>query len=176
MKLNIFKHIIVLMGIFCVASPSLAQKYPPRITLVLDHYSSNRIRLAVGSEIYYKLRGDKNLYHDYIDEFWEADTAVLLVQSKVLVKLYEFDAFYFRRNWVRAGSTGLGFIGGGFGLAAITAPLFPVRFYDPTESAIIGGTSLVLSQAVKLFRWKKFKIREGKSRIRIVNTSFGPMG
>jgi hypothetical protein len=175
MKLHFIIHLIFWSGAIFFAKPVAAQRVLPRVHLVLDYYGAKRVRLPAGTEIHYRLKGDRNLYRDYIGEFWEADSAILLVQARTLVKLHEFEAFYFRRKWVRAGSAGLGFIGGGFSLAALTAPLFPVRYYDPAESAIIGGSSLVVSQGIKLFRWKKFKIRPGKSRVRILNTSFGPI-
>jgi hypothetical protein len=175
MKIHFFIQLIFWTGAICLAPAVVAQRVLPRVHLVLDQYGAKRIRLPAGTEIHYRLKGDRNLYRDYIGEFWEADSAILLVQARTLIKLNEFEAFYFRRNWVRAGSAGLGFIGGGFTLAAISAPLFPVRFYDPAESAVLGGSALLLSQGIKLFRWKKFKVRPGKSRVRILNTSFGPI-
>ncbi len=167
----------LLWGLLLGVTPAQAQsdRPPAEVNLVLDRYGGKRIRLPQGAEIRFKLKGSPQVYTDYIAEFWEADTAVLLLQARTLVKLRDFDVFYFRRGWVRTTSAGLGFIGGGFSLAALSAPLFPVRYYDPAESAVLGLSALTLSQGVKLFRWKKFRVVPGRSRARILNTSFKPV-
>lgn len=140
--------------------------------LMLDRYGLKRIRLPEGSEIYFKLVGEKRKTRDYIGEIWEKDTAVYLVQSKQAVGLNEFRSFHFPRNHIPMLSRQAVFVGSGFLFAAAVADLIPARIYDRGESALIGASFLAISQPIKLFRWKNFKIKPGKSRVRIMNTSW----
>lgn len=139
---------------------------------MLDRYGIKRIRLPEGSEIYFKLLGDKAKNRDYIGQIWEQDSAVYLVQSKRAVPLHEFYSFHFRRPHIDFLSRQMAFVGAGFLFAAAVAELIPTRLYEQGESAVVGGAILASSQALKLFRWKNFRIKPGKSRIRIINTSW----
>lgn len=139
---------------------------------MLDRYGLKRIRLPEGSEIYFKLAGEKSKIRDYIGEIWEKDTAIYLLQSKQAVPLNQFQVFYFPRRHIPMLAKQAVFVGCGFLLAAAVADLIPTRFYDQRESAIIGGSFLAISQPMKLFKWKTFKIKPGKSRVRIMNNNW----
>ncbi|WP_448520027.1 hypothetical protein [Rhodoflexus sp.] len=166
--------IVLATGLAGIALPAAAQKLGTVSGkfIMLDRYGTKRIRLPEGSEIYFKLNGDKRKTRDYIGEIWEKDTAIYLVQSKQAVPLQDFESFYFPRNHISSLSGKAVFVGSGFLFAAAVADLIPNRFYDQRESAIIGGSFLVLSQSIKVFKWKRFKVKPSRSRARIINTSW----
>lgn len=170
--------IVLAFGLVGGALPAVAQKLGAVSGkyIMLDRYGLKRIRLPEGTEIYFKLQGDKRKTRDYIGEIWEKDTAIYLVQSKQAVPLHEFRSFHFPRRHVSMISNQAIFVGCGFLFAAAVADLIPARLYDQRESAIIGGSFLVFSQSVKVFKWKNFKIKPGKSRARIMNNSWEHAG
>jgi hypothetical protein len=166
--------IVLATGLAGLALPVTAQKLGTISGkyLMLDRYGTKRIRLPEGSEIYFKLAGEKRKTRDYIGEIWEKDTAIYLVQSKQAIPLRDFQSFYFPRRQVTMVSNQSIFVGCGFLFAAAVADLIPTRLYDQRESAIIGGSFLVFSQSIKVFKWKKFQIKSGRSRARIIDTSW----
>jgi hypothetical protein len=166
--------IVLPVGLVTLALPVAAQKLGTISGkyIMLDRYGAKRIRLREGSEIYFKLNGDKRKTRDYIGEIWEKDTAIYLLQSKQAVPLRHFESFYFPRKHIPILSSQAVFVGCGFLFAAAVADLIPTRMYDQRESAVIGGSFLVFAQSVKVFKWKKFKVKPGKSRVRIINTSW----
>lgn len=167
-------RIVLTIGLAGLALPVAAQKLGTVSGkyIMLDRYGAKRIRLPEESEIYFKLVGEKRKTRDYIGEIWEKDTAVYLVQSKQAIPLRDFQSFHFPRKHIPMLSNQAVFVGCGFLFAAAVADLIPTRMYDQRESAIIGGAFLAISQPMKLFKWKNFRIKPGKSRARIIDTTW----
>lgn len=140
---------MVLMGLI---AESNGQQY-----LVLDRYGSKRIRIPIGSEVVYRLKGDDRIYRNYITEL--TDSIVIMGNRDVYLKLNEFDSFYFDRPmWTRL-RQGTMVIGTGFLVSAAVHPLVDDPFYDQSSSAMIGLVSIGIGQSFRLFERKRFKLR-----------------
>ena len=145
---------VLLIGLMGSAT---AQQY-----LVLDRYGTKRIRIPVGSEIVYRLKGDDRIYRNFITQL--TDSIVIMGNRDVYLKLNEFDSFYFDRPFwtrLRQGTTvmGLGFLAG-----AAVHPLVDDPFYDQQGSATLGLTIIGIGQTLRMLERKRFKIRNN-SRI-----------
>ncbi len=145
------------------------ERLSPQKYLVLDKYSLHRIYLAQGTAIRFRLKGEKTIYNDHIEELNDKDSTIFLAGAKIGIPLKEFAQFYFDRRWLNFSRAGLGFMGGGFLASAAVHPLMGANAnYDPREQAIIGASALTLGQITKIFRTKKFRIGKN-SRIRILD-------
>jgi hypothetical protein len=145
------------------------EKIVPQKYLVLDKYSLNRIYLAEGDAIRFRLKGEKTIFNDHIEELNDKDSTIFLAGAKIGIPTQEFAQFYFDRKWLNFMRAGLGFIGGGFLFSAAVHPLIGQNAnYEPKEQAIIGASALVLGQTTRFFRTKRFKINKN-SRIRILD-------
>ena len=141
----------------------------PQKYLVLDKYSPNRLYLAEGSPIRFRLKEDKNIYNDYIEELNVKDSAIYLAGAKIYIPVKEFACFYFDRKWVNFSRAGTGLLGGGFLFSAAIYPLMGNNAnYEPKEQAMIGGSFLVIGQGLRFFKVRKFKINNN-SRVRIMD-------
>lgn len=146
------------------------EKLLPQKYIVLDKYSPKRIYITEGEAIRFSLKGDKAIFNDYIEILNETDSTIFLSGAKINIQMREFSTFYFDRAWVKPVQSGLGFIGGGFLLSAAVYPLMGNNAnYDPKEQAIIGASALVIGQAIRLFKVRKFNIKPKHSRARILN-------
>ncbi len=130
--------------------------------LVLDRYGTKRIRIPVGSEIQFKLKGDKRLYSNYLTQL--VDSVVILGNHDIYLKLEDFDSFWFPRKHWRSLRYATMIPAAGFLLGAAVHPLVEEPFYDPGESALTGLAILGLGQSFRLLEWKRFKINKN-SRI-----------
>jgi len=164
-------------AILCVCSSFLLPKQilgqkrlQPQKYLVLDKYSPSRVYLAVGDPIRFRLKKDRLIFNDHIEELNLRDSSIMLVDARMKIYLREFDTFYFDRRWANFVRGGLNFIGGGFLFSAAVHPLVGNALYDPKEQALIGLTAVALGQATKFFRIRKFKI-DRNSRIQILDLS-----
>lgn len=165
--------IFIIIFIFACLSTKqiLGQKrLHPQKYLVLDKYSPERVYLAEGEPIRFRLKGDNVIYNDHIEELNPQDSSLTLADAKMRVYLKDFEVFYFDRHWANFSRGGLNFIGGGFLFSAAVHPLVKNARYEPKEQAIIGLTAISLGQITKIFRIKKFKLNKN-SRVQILDLS-----
>lgn len=128
-----------------------AQQY-----LVFDKYGKNRVRIPMGSEVTFKLKGDKRKHQNRIVGL--ADSVVIMGDRDIYLRLDDFEAFYFHRAYWKALRYGTMIPAAGFLIGAAVHPLVSNPFYDQQESALIGLGFLALGQSFRLLEWKKFKI------------------
>src|SRR5210317_1217776 len=70
-----------------------AQQY-----LVLDRYGKTRVKIPMGSEITFKLRGDKRKHRSRLIGL--ADSVVIMGDHDIYLRLEDFETFYFYRpHW-----------------------------------------------------------------------------
>jgi hypothetical protein len=144
------------IGMFCL-NGLYAQQY-----LVLDRYGKNRIKLPLGSEVTFKLKGDKRKHSSRLIGL--ADSVVIMGDQDIYLRLDDFEAFYFHRTHWKVLRYGTLIPATGFLIAAAVHPTISNPFYDQEESAYIGLGFLALGQSFRLLEWKKFKINKN-SRI-----------
>jgi hypothetical protein len=137
--------------------------------LVLDRYTTKRIKLYEGDAIWVKLKGEDFKMKDYIKQL--KDSTLVLGKRDQEIPLNDIEAFYFHRTGWQMLSGGLGYIGAGFVFSAAVHPLIRDAQYDQKEAATIGLTALALSQVVKLFHRKKYHIGPN-TRVRIIEVRF----
>lgn len=154
------------------ALPSQVQSQvqaPNQKFLVLDRYTTKRIKLYEGDFIWFKLKNDDFRMKDYIKEL--KDSTLVLAKRNKEIRLTEIESFYFTRSGWQLASRGLGYIGGGFLLSAAVYPLMGNPQYDQRESAITGLTALAISQFAKLFHRKRYQVTDN-TRVRIIEIRF----
>lgn len=132
---------------------NLSQQY-----LVLDRYGKNRIRIPLGSEVTFKLHGDKRKHSSRIMGL--ADSVVIMGDLDIYLHLSDFEAFYFHRSHWTALRMGTLVPVAGFLIAAAVHPTISNPFYDQEESALIGLGFLAAGQSFRLLEWKKFKVNK----------------
>ena len=146
------KYIIICLSIWLFfQSPLCAQQY-----LVLDRYGKTRVKLPMGSEVTFTLKGDKRKYQSRIVAV--ADSVVILGDLDIYLKFDDFETFYFHRAHWKALRYGTLIPATGFLIGAAVHPLVSNPFYDQQDSALIGLGFLALGQSFRLFEWKKFKV------------------
>ena len=128
-----------------------AQQY-----LVLDRYGKNRVKLPMGSEVTFKLKGDKRKHQSRIVGI--ADSVVIMGDRDIYLRMDDFETFYFHRSHWKALRYGTLVPAAGFLVSAAVHPLISNPFYDQQEAAFIGLGFLALGQTFRLFEWKKFKV------------------
>jgi len=145
-------RLVVCLGllVLCCSSVS-AQQY-----LVLDRYGRNRVKIPMGSEITFKLKGDKRKHQSRIVGI--ADSVVILGDRDIYLRMDDFEAFYFHRGHWKALRYGTLVPAAGFLISAAVHPLVSNPFYDQEDSALIGLGFLALGQTFRLFEWKKFNV------------------
>ena len=148
--------VCVLIGLFCLNN-LFGQQY-----LVLDRYGKSRLKLPLGSEVTFKLKGDNRKYRTQLVGL--ADSVVIMGNQDIYLRLDDFEAFYFHRTHWKALRYGTLIPAAGFLIAAAVHPTVSNPFYDQEESALIGLGFLALGQSFRLLEWKKFKINKN-SRI-----------
>jgi hypothetical protein len=136
---------------FMICSNLVAQQY-----LVLDRYGKNRIRIPMGSEVTFTLKGDKRKYSSRLVGL--VDSLVIMGNNDIYLKLEDFDTFYFHRTHWKVLRYGTLVPATGFLIAAAVHPTVSNPFYDQKESALIGLGFLALGQSFRLLEWKKFKV------------------
>ncbi|TAD95739.1 MAG: hypothetical protein EAZ97_14950 [Bacteroidetes bacterium] len=162
-----FAKIVLTIVFLAFFSESFGQKY-----LMLDHYSTKRIRIYVGDQMYFKLQNDPTLYNDFLVAL--GDSTIFVSQVKEPISLSQISAIYFplKLRKVAPMFTNLGI------LALISAAVgtqMKEKFFDPKDNAITGLALIGTAQILKLFKWKKFFIVQGKSRIRVMDMNFSPL-
>lgn len=154
--------ICVFICLWCCSSlsaqPGIQNDAVPgnRQYLVLDKYGKSRVRIPMGSEITFKLKGDDRKHTSRLVGL--ADSVVIMGNMDIYLHLRDFEAFYFHRNHWKALRYGTMIPAAGFLIGAAVYPLMDNPFYDQTDSAIIGLGFLALGQSFRLFEWKKFRI------------------
>lgn len=141
----------------------VAQRY-----LVLDKYSHSRIKLMVGDDVRFRLKGSRAVFNDVIVSLGDSSLFVAGFQEPIYLR--EFDKFYFPRNGAQFISAGTAFMGSGFLFAAAVEPLVPNNVYDRRESAYLGGFFMGTSLLTRLIKTKKFKVNRN-TRVRIIETN-----
>ena len=155
--MGLLRVTLVTLLLFGLYEEANAQQY-----LVLDRYGTKRIRLPLGSEVTYSLKGDDRIYRNYITQL--TDSIVIMGNNDVYLKLDEFDSFYFDRAlWTRL-RQGTTVIAAGFFVSAAVHPLVDDPFYDQSESAVIGLFALGIGQSFRLLERKRFRLKKN-SRI-----------
>jgi hypothetical protein len=145
-------RLVVFLGVFAMCGPSaLAQQY-----LVLDRYGKTRVKVPLGSEITFKLKGDKRKHQSTLVGL--ADSVVIMGDRDIYLHLDDFEVFYFHRAHWKALRYGTMFPAAGFLISAAVHPLVSNPFYDQEDSALIGLGFLALGQSFRLLEWKKFKL------------------
>ena len=134
-----------------ICSNLVAQQY-----LVLDRYGKNRIRIPMGSEVTFTLKGDKRKHSSRLVGL--ADSLVIMGNNDIYLKLEDFDTFYFHRTHWKVLRYGTLVPATGFLIAAAVHPTVSNPFYDQEESALIGLGFLALGQSFRLLEWKKFRV------------------
>ena len=142
--------VFVFLLIFCCSGAS-AQQY-----LVLDRYGRNRVKVPMGSEVTFKLKGDKRKYQTRIVAV--ADSVVIMGDMDIYLRLDDFEVFYFHRAHWKSLRYGTMLPAAGFLIGAAVYPLVSNPFYDQEDSALIGLGFIALGQSFRLFEWKKFKL------------------
>jgi hypothetical protein len=146
------KYIIICLSIWLFFQTSLyAQQY-----LVLDRYGKTRVKLPMGSEVTFTLKGDRRKYQSRIVAV--ADSVVIMGDLDIYLKFDDFETFYFHRAHWKALRYGTLIPAAGFLIGAAVHPLVSNPFYDQQDSALIGLGFLALGQSFRLFEWKKFKV------------------
>ncbi len=154
--MNLFRG--VLLGIIMLGCVELqAQDY-----LVLDRYGTKRIRIPLGSEVTFKLKGDKRKHTSRLVQL--TDSLVVMGNYDIYLKLDDFDSFYFHRNQWRTLRYGTLIPAAGFLIGAAVHPTVDNPQYDAGDSALIGLGFIALGQSFRLLEWKRFKINKN-SRI-----------
>ena len=147
-----------LLGLLLLGSlQAAAQQY-----LVLDRYGTKRIRIPLGSEVYFKLKGDNRKHKNRIVQL--TDSIVVMGNYDIYLKLSDFDSFYFHRKFWRNLRHGTLVPAAGFLIGAAVHPTIEEPFYDQKESAFIGLGFIALGQSFRLLEWQRFKINKN-SRI-----------
>ena len=136
---------------FMICSNLVAQQY-----LVLDRYGKNRIRIPIGSEVTFTLKGDKRKHSSRLVGL--VDSVVIMGNNDIYLKLEDFDTFYFHRTHWKVLRYGTLVPATGFLIAAAVHPTVSNPFYDQEESAVIGLGFLALGQSFRLLEWKKFRV------------------
>jgi hypothetical protein len=136
---------------FMICSNLVAQQY-----LVLDRYGKNRIRIPMGSEVTFTLKGDKRKHSSRLVGL--VDSLVIMGNNDIYLKLEDFDTFYFHRTHWKVLRYGTLVPATGFLIAAAVHPTVSNPFYDQEESALIGLAFLALGQSFRLLEWKKFRV------------------
>ena len=136
---------------FMICSNLVAQQY-----LVLDRYGKNRIRIPMGSEVTFTLKGDKRKHSSRLVGL--VDSLVIMGNNDIYLKLEDFDTFYFHRTHWKVLRYGTLVPATGFLIAAAVHPTVSNPFYDQQESALIGLGFLAIGQSFRLLEWKKFKV------------------
>lgn len=144
---------------------SHAQKY-----LVLDHYGYNRTLLKEGDRLNFRQIGHKTWYQDKILAL--KDTSLILEFAQMDMPLHQFSEIRFQRNYVMLLAKGSDLLAGGFLFSALVYPLVGNPNYAQKEAATIGTSMFVVGRTARLFRWKVYRFRKEKARIKILNTSF----
>ena len=155
----------LLLAFLLFGSQGFSQKF-----LLLDNYGKNRIKLYKGAKIQFTLKNNKVKYHDYIAVL--KDSSLVLGATGQEVMLEDFKQFRFSREWVQFLNGGTTVIASGFLFAAAIEPAIVDARYDAKESAMIGTSFFFIGQFARLFSWKKFNIKKGKRRIRVIDTTF----
>jgi hypothetical protein len=130
-----------------------AQQY-----LVLDRYGKSRVRIPLGSEVIFKLKGDDRKHSRRLVGI--ADSVVIMGNNDIYLHLNDFEVFYFHRTHWKALRYGTMLPAAGFLIGAAIYPLMNNPFYDQEDSALIGLGFLALGQSFRLLEWKKFKVNK----------------
>ncbi len=146
-----WRHFVTLGITLIFWSQLNAQQY-----LVLDRYGKTRVKVPMGSEIIFKLKGDKRKHQSRIVGI--ADSVVIMGDRDIYLRLDDFETFYFHRNHWKALRYGTLIPATGFLIGAAVHPLVSNPFYDAQESAFIGLGFLAVGQSFRLLEWKKFKV------------------
>lgn len=160
------KILILLLPLLLVSAASFGQKF-----LAIDKYKAKRIRLQVGDEVRYKLKGNKTVFKDQIKSL--NDSTVTMVNADTNIPLSLFDEFRFNRNAMDVLSGGTAVLGVGFLLSGAIHPLVGDPTYSQEEAFVMGGSFAAISGIFRLLRWNKYKVGTDKARVQILDTSFG---
>jgi hypothetical protein len=158
-------RLIAYIGICMVCGTSLSAQRRDDVTqfqaqqyLVLDRYGTARIKIPMGSEVTFKLKGDRKKHSARLIGL--ADSVVIMGDNDIYLRLDDFEAFYFHRSHWKALRYGTLVPAAGFLIAAAVHPTVSNPFYDQEESALIGLGFLALGQTFRLLEWKKFKVNK----------------
>ena len=147
---------------------AVAQKF-----LILDAYGYKRIKLYVGNQIIFRTHDTPARYSGIITEL--LDSAMMVSGFDTPIPLSEVHTIYFQRKFITISRAGLGVFAIGYSGAALLHPIYPNAQYDAKESLIIGASSFVLSQFLRIFKWRKFTIKAQRRRIRILDLNPPPI-
>lgn len=148
------------MLFFCQIA--IAQKF-----LIIDAYGYQRTKLYVGDQIIFRTHDTPARYSGIITDL--LDSAMMVSGFDTPIPLSEVHTIYFQRKFITILRAGLGIFTIGYSGAALLHPIYPNAQYDAKESLIIAASSLVLSQFLRIFKWRKFKIKAQKRRIRVLD-------
>jgi hypothetical protein len=161
-------RIILLAFACCWAFAAAAQQVPTQKFLVLDRYTTKRIKLQVGDPIWFRLKGEGMFrMNDYIKEL--RDTTLVLGKRDQEIALSDIEAFYFHRGFWRALGPKMAFMGAGFLISGLVQPLIGGAQYDRGEAFAIGASAVVLSQSTRIFYRKRFRLGTSRARARIID-------
>jgi hypothetical protein len=165
----LMKLSLILAGLlFFSHLPAFSQKM-----LVLDNFGTKRFYYRPGDAFYFKQKNDPTLFKDAINQI--NDTTIILESIREPLTLSNVEFVYRPVPIASALAAGLGFIGVGYtgsGLVGYARDEPGPDEYNHQDALWIGGSSLIAAAIVYQFRWKKWRIKEDKVRLRILDTSF----
>lgn len=156
--------VLLLLSLSAVSHFAIAQKY-----LAIDSYGTKRLKLEVGDDIHFKIKGDKTLFYDKIKML--NDSSVVMEKSDTAIPLHEFEEFRFKRKGVNLARAGALFLGAGYLFAAAIHPAVSNPEYDQKEATIIGSSFIAANIILRFFKWKKYNVAGERSRVQILETT-----
>lgn len=156
--------LLFVLTVFCKPSQAQNQKF-----LVLDRYTTKRIKLYEGDALWIKLKNEDFRMKDYIKEL--KDSTLVLGKRDMEIQLSNIEDFYFHRSGWKAATASLSYVGGGFLFSAAIHPLIRDAQYIRKDAAIIGLTSVAFAQIARLFHRKRYHVGPN-TRVRIIEVRF----
>ena len=152
---------ILLIGLGLGPREGMGQNY-----LAIDKKGISKKRINVGNEFHFKQFGNQVLYNAKIIDI--GDTVIYLGPEAmpVMVPLSEIEVVFVRKKWPKEVSLTASFVGAWFLIAGVAEAIADTGNYSAGGTLIIGASLVVVSQLVRLAKWKKYG--SGKYRFRIL--------
>lgn len=154
--------LFLILGLFCSKTDAFAQKF-----MLLDKYGYQRKKLNIGDNVIFRLQETPTRYTGYIYDL--TDSAAFISGFQEPIALDKFHTFYFRRKSMDFLRKGLVIFVIGFAFNAAVLPTSAGTFNDWKEQAAISLSFLTISQATRLFTWRKYKMKFKRSRVRVLD-------